>query len=112
MIDRYTLPEMSRIWSDQFKYETWLKVEILATEARVNMGQVPPEDLEVIRNRAAFSVDRINEIENTTHHDVIAFLTNVNENIGAESRHLHFGMTSSDVLDTASKDHARRNLHR
>lgn len=101
MIDRYTLPEMSRIWSDQFKYETWLKVEILATEARVNMGQVPPEDLEVIRNRAAFSVDRINEIENTTHHDVIAFLTNVNENIGAESRHLHFGMTSSDVLDTA-----------
>lgn len=101
MIDRYTLPEMRRIWSDQFKYETWLKVEILATEARVNMGQVPPEDLEVIRNRAAFSVDRINEIENTTHHDVIAFLTNVNENIGAESRHLHFGMTSSDVLDTA-----------
>ena len=101
MIDRYTLPEMSRIWSDQFKYETWLKVEILATEARVNMGQVPPEDLEVIRNRAAFSVDHINEIENTTHHDVIAFLTNVNENIGAESRHLHFGMTSSDVLDTA-----------
>lgn len=101
MIDRYTLPDMRRIWSDQFKYETWLKVEILATEARVNMGQVPPEDLEVIRKKAAFSVDRINEIENTTHHDVIAFLTNVNENIGAESRHLHFGMTSSDVLDTA-----------
>lgn len=101
MIDRYTLPEMRRIWSDQFKYETWLKVEILATEARVNMGQVPPEDLAVIRKKAAFSVDRINEIENTTHHDVIAFLTNVNENIGAESRHLHFGMTSSDVLDTA-----------
>lgn len=101
MIDRYTLPDMRRIWSDQFKYETWLKVEILATEARVNMGQVPPEDLEVIKEKAAFSVDRINEIENTTHHDVIAFLTNVNENIGAESRHLHFGMTSSDVLDTA-----------
>jgi len=101
MIDRYTLPAMKRIWSDQFKYETWLKIEILATEARVQMGQVPPEDLEVIKKNASFSVDRINEIENTTHHDVIAFLTNVNENIGPQSRHLHYGMTSSDVLDTA-----------
>ncbi len=101
MIDRYTLPAMKRIWSDQFKYETWLKIEILATEARVQMGQVPPEDLEVIKKNALFSVDRINEIENTTHHDVIAFLTNVNENIGPQSRHLHYGMTSSDVLDTA-----------
>ncbi len=101
MIERYTLPGMKRIWSDQFKYETWLKVEILATEARVRMGQVPAADLEVIKLKAAFSVDRINEIENTTHHDVIAFLTNVNENVGPESRHLHYGMTSSDVLDTA-----------
>ncbi len=101
MIDRYTLPAMKRIWSDQFKYETWLKIEILATEARVQMGLVPPEDLEVIKKNASFSVDRINEIENTTHHDVIAFLTNVNENIGPQSRHLHYGMTSSDVLDTA-----------
>ena len=101
MIERYTLPAMKLIWSDQFKYETWLKVEILATEARVNMGQVPAADLEVIKQKATFSVDRINEIENTTNHDVIAFLTNVNENVGNESRHLHYGMTSSDVLDTA-----------
>lgn len=101
MIERYTLPAMKLVWSDQFKYETWLKVEILATEARVKMGQVPAADLEVIKQKATFSVDRINEIENTTHHDVIAFLTNVNENVGPESRHLHYGMTSSDVLDTA-----------
>lgn len=101
MIERYTLPEIGRIWSDQFKYETWLKIEILATEARVNMGEVDPVDLETIKAKAAFSVDRINEIELTTQHDVIAFLTNVNENVGPASRHLHYGMTSSDVLDTA-----------
>lgn len=101
MIDRYTLPEMGKIWSDQFKYETWLKIEILATEARVGTGEVPQEDLAVIKEKASFSVERINEIELTTQHDVIAFLTNVNENIGPASRHLHYGMTSSDVLDTA-----------
>ncbi|MCA0388361.1 MAG: adenylosuccinate lyase [Bacteroidetes bacterium] len=101
MIDRYTLPEMGKIWSDQFKYETWLKIEILATEARVGTGEVPKEDLAVIKEKASFSVERISEIELTTQHDVIAFLTNVNENIGPASRHLHYGMTSSDVLDTA-----------
>lgn len=101
MIDRYTLPEMGKIWSDQFKYETWLKIEILATEARVGTGEVPQEDLAAIKERASFSVERINEIELTTQHDVIAFLTNVNENVGPASRHLHYGMTSSDVLDTA-----------
>lgn len=101
MIDRYTLPEMGEIWSDQFKYETWLKIEILATEARVGTGEVPKEDLAVIKEKASFSVERISEIELTTQHDVIAFLTNVNENIGPASRHLHYGMTSSDVLDTA-----------
>lgn len=111
MIDRYTLPAMKRIWSDQFKYETWLKIEILATEARVQMGLVPPEDLEVIKKNASFSVDRINEIENTTHHDVIAFLTNVNENIGPQSRHLHYGMTSSDVLDTALSHQIKEASH-
>lgn len=101
MIERYTLPEIGRIWSDQFKYETWLKIEILATEARVNMGEVDLDDLKTIKAKANFSVDRINEIELTTQHDVIAFLTNVNENVGPASRHLHYGMTSSDVLDTA-----------
>ncbi len=101
MIERYTLPEMGKIWSDQFKYETWLRIEILATEARVMMGEVPADELKLIKERAAFSVERINEIERTTQHDVIAFLTNVNENVGAASRHLHYGMTSSDVLDTA-----------
>ncbi len=100
MIDRYTLPEMGAIWEDEFKYKTWLQIEILACEARAEMGEISKEDVDVIRQKADFDVKRILEIEETTKHDVIAFLTNVAEYVGPESRHIHYGMTSSDILDT------------
>lgn len=100
MIQRYTLPEMARIWDDKFKYDTWLKIEILACEARAEFGEIPSEDVEVIKSKADYDIKRVLEIEETTKHDVIAFLTNVAEYVGPESRHIHFGMTSSDILDT------------
>lgn len=100
MIERYTLPEMGKIWEDEFKFSTWLKIEILACEARAEMGEIPKEDVEVIKQKANFDVKRILEIEEETKHDVIAFLTNVAEYVGPESRHIHYGMTSSDILDT------------
>ena len=100
MIDRYTLPEMGKIWQDEFKYSTWLKIEILACEARAETGEIPRKDFDVIKKKADFDVKRILEIEETTKHDVIAFLTNVAEYVGPESRHIHYGMTSSDILDT------------
>lgn len=100
MIERYTLPEMGKIWEDEFKFSTWLKIEILACEARAEMGEIPQDDVEVIKSKANFSVKRILEIEEETKHDVIAFLTNVAEYVGPESRHIHYGMTSSDILDT------------
>ncbi|HSD64401.1 MAG TPA: lyase family protein, partial [Ignavibacteriaceae bacterium] len=100
MIERYTLPGMGKIWEDKFKYETWLKIEILACEARCRMGEIPEKDVNVIREKAKFDVKRVLEIEETTKHDVIAFLTNVAEYVGPESRHIHYGMTSSDILDT------------
>ena len=101
MIERYTRPEMGKIWNDQFKLETWLKVEILACEAREQMGDIPKNDLDEIKSKANFDLSRVLEIEETTKHDVIAFLTNVAEYVGPASRHIHYGMTSSDVLDTA-----------
>lgn len=100
MIGRYTLPEMGKIWEDEFKYSTWLKIEVLACEARAKLGEIPLKDVEVIKSKARFDVNRILEIEETTKHDVIAFLSNVAENVGDESRHIHYGMTSSDILDT------------
>ncbi|MEJ2196469.1 MAG: adenylosuccinate lyase [Ignavibacteriaceae bacterium] len=100
MIERYTLPEMGKIWEDEFKYSTWLQIEILACEARAKLGEIPNKDVEVIKSKAKFDVKRILEIEETTKHDVIAFLTNVAEYVGDESRHIHYGMTSSDILDT------------
>ena len=101
MIDRYTTPELAKIWSDENKYETWKTVEIAVTEVLTDRGEVPREALQVIKDKAAFSVDKILEIEQTTRHDVIAFLTNMAENIGPESRFIHMGMTSSDLLDTS-----------
>ena len=101
MIERYATQDMSRIWSDQNKYETWKNVEIAVLEVLTDMGHVPKKSLDVIKKKAAFSVDRINEIESETHHDVIAFLTNLAENIGPDSRFVHMGMTSSDLLDTS-----------
>ena len=100
MIDRYTLPAMGKIWKDEFKFSTWLKIEILACEIRKEMGEISEKDLNEIKDKAKFEVKRILEIEETTKHDVIAFLTNVAEHVGPASRHIHYGMTSSDILDT------------
>lgn len=100
MIERYTLPEMGKIWEDKFKFDTWLQIEILACEARAEMGEIPKADVDTIKQKANFNVKKILEIEETTKHDVIAFLTNVAEYVGPESRHIHYGMTSSDILDT------------
>jgi adenylosuccinate lyase len=101
MIPRYTHPEMGRIWSDQRKYETWLQVEIAAADAMARAGIIPPEAARDIRERAAFDIARIEDIEQTTQHDVIAFTTSVAEHVGPSARWLHFGLTSSDVIDTA-----------
>ena len=101
MIPRYTHPEMGRIWSDQRRYETWLLVETAAAEAMAAAGIVPPEAARDIRERGAFDIARIEEIEQVTQHDVIAFTTAVAEKVGPSARWLHFGLTSSDVIDTA-----------
>ena len=101
MIARYTRPEMGAIWTDQNKFDTWLRIEILACEAMHKLGEIPQADLNRIKKRASFKVDRILEIEEEVQHDVIAFLTAVAENVGPSSRFIHKGMTSSDVLDTA-----------
>jgi len=101
MIERYTTEAMGSIWSDYNKYQVWLDVEVAVLEVLCDDGIVPKEDLDIIKSKAKFSVDRINEIEEETHHDVIAFLTNLSENIGPSARFIHLGMTSSDLLDTA-----------
>ncbi|KJR98189.1 MAG: adenylosuccinate lyase [Peptococcaceae bacterium BRH_c4a] len=101
MIERYTLPEMKRIWSQENKYRKWLDVEIYACEAMAELGLVPPESLKIIKEKADFTVDRVDEIEAVTNHDVIAFLTCVAEYVGEDSKYIHMGLTSSDVLDTA-----------
>lgn len=100
MIERYTLPEMGNIWSEQNKFQKWLDFEILTCEALAEMGEIPKDAVERIRKKASFEIDRINEIEKTVDHDVIAFLTNVAEYIGNDSRYVHLGLTSSDLLDT------------
>src|SRR5919109_1157538 len=101
MIARYTHPEMGRIWSDQRRYETWLLVETAAAEAMASAGIVPPEAARDIRDRGGFDIARIEAIEQTTQHDVIAFTEAVAEKVGPSARWLHFGMTSSDAVDTA-----------
>lgn len=101
MIDRYTRPEMGAIWSDHSKFHTWLDVEIAVCEAHAEMGKIPKEALEDIKAKAEFDVFRIKEIEEEVKHDVIAFLTSVAENVGDNSRYVHLGLTSSDVVDTA-----------
>ncbi len=100
MIERYTRPEMGAIWNDENRFKIWLQIEILACEAQCELGIVPREALEEIKSKAAFETARVLEIEETTKHDVIAFLTNVAEHVGPSSRFIHMGMTSSDVLDT------------
>lgn len=101
MIERYTRPEIANIWSDKNKFRTWLKVEILACEAQTELGLIPQEALFKIKEHANFNQARILEIEEIVKHDVIAFLTNVAEYVGPESRYIHLGMTSSDLLDTS-----------
>ena len=101
MIPRYTNPEMGRIWSERRRYETWLEVEKAAADAMAGAGIIPAEAARDIRERGGFDVARIEEIEAATHHDVIAFTTAVAERIGPSARWLHFGLTSSDVIDTA-----------
>jgi adenylosuccinate lyase len=101
MIQRYTHPEMGAIWSDQRRYETWLAVELAAVDAMASAGIVPKEAARELRAKAAFDIARIEEIEGTTQHDVIAFTTAVAERVGPAARWLHFGLTSSDVIDTA-----------
>jgi adenylosuccinate lyase len=100
MIKRYAMPEISQIWDDENKFQIWLDIEILACEAQAELGNIPKEAVEEIKKKARFSVERILEIEATVQHDVIAFLTNVAEYVGPTSRYIHFGMTSSDILDT------------
>ncbi len=101
MIPRYTPAEMGRLWSDQRKYDTWLRVETAAAEAMAEHGLIPPEAARDIREKGAVEAARVDEIERTTQHDVIAFTTAVAEHVGPSARWLHFGMTSSDVIDTA-----------
>jgi adenylosuccinate lyase len=102
MIDRYTLPEMGALWSEETRFQKWLDVEIAVCEVHAEMGTIPREAVEQIKSRAKFSVARINEIEKTTDHDVIAFTTNLAESIGDAARFVHYGLTSSDVVDTAN----------
>jgi adenylosuccinate lyase len=101
MIPRYSRPEMARIWSDKNRFGTWLRVEIATTEVLAERGVVPKEALQAIKERARFDVARIDAIEREVQHDVIAFVSNVAENVGPEGRWLHYGLTSSDVVDTA-----------
>ncbi|RUM45521.1 MAG: adenylosuccinate lyase, partial [Desulfurobacterium sp.] len=109
MIPRYTLPEMGAIWDEQNKLRNWLKVEVAVAESWAELGKVPKEAVEKIKEKVKpflegkkeFDIKRINEIEAVTNHDVIAFLTYIREVVGEEAKYLHFGMTSSDMLDTA-----------
>jgi len=100
MIERYTLPKMGSVWSEDNKFKTWLKIEILACEALADLGEIPREAVDVIKKKAAYDPKRILEIEEKTRHDVVAFLDNVAEYVGPESRFIHLGLTSSDLLDT------------
>ncbi|WEG12399.1 adenylosuccinate lyase [Pullulanibacillus sp. KACC 23026] len=101
MLERYARPEMSRIWTDQNKFEAWLEVEILACEAWAELGVIPKEDVIKLRENASFSIDRILEIEQETRHDVVAFTRAVSETLGDEKKWVHYGLTSTDVVDTA-----------
>ncbi|MEK4152507.1 adenylosuccinate lyase [Carnobacterium sp. FSL E2-0243] len=101
MIERYTRPEMGAIWTDENRYDTWLEVEILADEAWAELGEIPKEDAQKIRENASFDVARILEIEAETRHDVVAFTRAVSESLGAERKWVHYGLTSTDVVDTA-----------
>ncbi|WP_147536030.1 adenylosuccinate lyase [Bacillus marasmi] len=101
MIDRYTRPEMGAIWTEENKFKAWLEVEILACEAWSELGDIPKEDVKKLRENASFDINRINEIEQDTRHDVVAFTRAVSETLGEERKWVHYGLTSTDVVDTA-----------
>jgi adenylosuccinate lyase len=101
MIPRYTRPEMGRIWTEENKFNKWLQIEILACEALAEMGEIPPEALREIKEKGRFDIARVVELETVTKHDVVAFLTALSEHVGEASRYIHFGLTSSDILDTS-----------
>jgi adenylosuccinate lyase len=101
LIDRYTLPEMAALWSERAQFQAWLDVELAACAAWSELGAIPKQDVELLYERASFDVDRIHEIEQTTHHDVVAFTRAVSESLGEERKWVHYGLTSSDVVDTA-----------
>ncbi|WP_346293846.1 adenylosuccinate lyase [Sphaerothrix gracilis] len=111
MIERYTLPEMGDLWTDTYKMKTWLQVEIAVCEAQAELGYIPPDAVEEIKAKADFNPERVLEIEAEVRHDVIAFLTNVNEYVGEAGRYIHLGMTSSDMIDTALSLQLRDSLH-
>ena len=110
MIERYTLPEIGSLWTEEAKYSAWLKVEIAVCRARARLGEIPSEEVEELAEKADFTVERIREIEAETNHDVIAFVSAVAENAGDVARYFHFGLTSSDVLDTAGALQLRDSL--
>ncbi|MFJ7639759.1 adenylosuccinate lyase [Peribacillus sp. NPDC097264] len=101
MIERYTRPEMGNIWTEKNRFNAWLEVEILACEAWSELGVIPKEDVKLLRENASFDVERINEIEKDTRHDVVAFTRAVSETLGEERKWVHYGLTSTDVVDTA-----------
>jgi adenylosuccinate lyase len=101
MIERYTRPEMGRIWSEENKFRMWLEVEVAACEAQAMLGRIPRKAAQTIRRKAAFSIQRINELEKVTDHDLIAFVSCMAEHVGPDGRYIHLGMTSTDVVDTA-----------
>ena len=102
MIERYTLPEIGAVWTEEAKFQSWLEVELAVCRARARLGEIPSEEVEELAEKADFSVERIEEIEKETNHDVIAFVSNVAETVDSPfARHFHFGLTSSDVVDTA-----------
>ncbi len=101
MIRRYSLPRMAAIWEPDYRFQVWLRIEVLACEAWARLGKIPSQALEEIKARAAFDIRRIEEVEQTVRHEVVAFLTAVGERVGQPSRYIHLGLTSSDIMDTA-----------
>ncbi len=112
MIERYTLPEMGAIWTEKNKYQKWLEVEIAVCEAQAKAGHIPLKALQRIKEKAGFSIERIEEIEKVVKHDVMAFLTSVAENVGEDSRYIHLGLTSYDIVDTALSLLLKDSLHK
>ncbi|HQC51267.1 MAG TPA: lyase family protein, partial [bacterium] len=101
MIERYSRPQMAKIWSDESRFRKWLKIEIAVCEAWGALGKIPKESIQTIKSKASYDISKIAEIEEEVKHDVIAFLTSLADSVGPDSRFIHMGMTSSDLLDTS-----------